>query len=173
MLSRLTRRTLLIACACLLAGCGFHLRGTGGEGGAALPEDWKSMHLVNAEPNSELTREVQSTFTANEIQWLPKDQANYQLVLGPERFKQTNLALNAEARVSEYELEMLVKFSVLDGKGAVVMPETDASVLRQMENDPRNPQGKADEVRILRGEMRSELAQQVIRRIRFFATRTP
>ena len=173
MLSRLTRRTLLIACACLLAGCGFHLRGTGGEGGAALPEDWKSMYLVNADPNSELTREVQSTFTANEIQWLPKDQANYQLVLGPERFQQTNLALNAEARVSEYELEMLVKFSVLDRKGAVVMPETDASVLRQMENDPRNPQGKADEVRILRDEMRVELAQQVIRQIRFFATRTP
>ena len=171
--ARLSRRTLLIAGACLLAGCGFHLRGTSGAGGAALPEAWKSLFLVNANPNSELTREVQSAFTANGIQWLPKDKANFQLVLGPERFQQTNLALNAEARVSEYELEMLVKFSVLDGKGAVVMPETDASVLRQMENDPRNPQGKADEVRILRGEMRVELAQQVVRRVRFFATRTP
>jgi LPS-assembly lipoprotein len=51
------------------------------------------------------------------------------------------------------------------------MPDTTASVMRQMENDPRNVMGKGQELRILQSEMRTELAQQMIRRIGFFATK--
>jgi len=36
-----------------------------------------------------------------------------------------------------------------------------------MENDPRNVVGKAEEIRILKDEMRTEIAQQIIRRIDF------
>jgi len=52
------------------------------------------------------------------------------------------------------------------------MEVTTVSVIKQMENDPRNVVGKAEEVRILRSEMRSELVQQMIRRIGFFAAST-
>ena len=61
----------------------------------------------------------------------------------------------------------------MNAGGAEVMPDTVASVTRQMENDPRNAMGKGEEVRILKAEMRTELAQQIIRRIGFFATSTP
>ncbi|MDP5053027.1 MAG: hypothetical protein NWP69_04485 [Congregibacter sp.] len=44
-----------------------------------------------------------------------------------------------------------------------------AAVNKQMENDPQNVVGKAEEVRILRGELRGELASQILRRISFFA----
>ena len=53
------------------------------------------------------------------------------------------------------------------------MPDTVASVIRQMDNDPRNELGKGEEVRILKSEMRTELAQQIVRRIGFFATAGP
>ena len=39
-----------------------------------------------------------------------------------------------------------------------------------MENDPRNVVGKSEEIQLLRQEMRAELAQQIMRRIGFFAT---
>ena len=65
---------------------------------------------------------------------------------------------------------MQTTFSVLDASGKEVMPDTTASVMRQMENDPRNVMGKGQELRILQSEMRTELAQQMIRRIGFFAT---
>jgi len=172
MLRRPARFAFALGIACLLAACGFQLRGTGA-GGAALPENWKKMYLVTGNPNSEFSQAVRTVFTTNNIQWSARDEANYSLVLGPERFSQTNLSLNKEARVSQLELTMQATFSVLDTSGKDVMPDTKASVVRQMENDPRNVMGKGEEIRILKSEMRTELAQQIIRRIGFFATSGP
>ena len=165
---RLARYSIVLGITCLLAACGFQLRGTGGE--AALPSGWDKMHLVTGNPNSEFSQTVRTVFTTNGIQWTDRANANYSLLLGPDRFTQANLSLNREARVSQLELTMQTNFSVLDANGQEVMPDTTAVVLRQMENDPRNVMGKSEEVRILQSEMRTELAQQMIRRIGFFAT---
>jgi LPS-assembly lipoprotein len=43
------------------------------------------------------------------------------------------------------------------------------TVVKQMENDPRNVVGKEGEIRLIQGEMRTDLAQQIMRRINFFA----
>ena len=167
--THLAARLLALAIVCLLGACGFQLRGTGG---AMLPEPWRDMYLDTNNPNSELSREVQTRFAANGIRWVAPESANYSVVLGPERFHQRNLSLNAEARAAEFELTMQTQFSVRDANGDVVMPVTDASVIKQMENDPRNVVGKAEEIRILKTEMRTELAQQIMRRIGFYATST-
>lgn len=164
-----SRFLLLLGMCCLLGACGFQLRGIG-DGGAALPDTWKRLHLATGNPNSELSRDVQSVFAANGIEWLGKNDANYVLVLGPERFSQTNLSLNSEARVSEFELNMQAQFSINDTEGNEVIAPTSASVIRQMENDPRNVQGKSEEIRILKSEMRTEVSQQILRRIGFFAS---
>lgn len=165
----LTRITLGVSIICLLAACGFQLRGTG-TGGAALPDAWKKMFLLTGNPNAEFSKAVSTVFTTNDIEWSPRSEANYILMLGPERFSQTNLSLNKEARVSQLELNMQATFSVVDASGQEVMPETSAAVIRQMENDPRNAMGKGEELRILKNEMYSELAQQIVRQIGFFAT---
>jgi len=169
---RLVSYTLILGMTCLLAACGFQLRGSGGTS-AALPDSWKKMYLVTGNPNGEFTQAVRTVFTTSNIQWTDKNEANYSLVLGPERFSKASLSLNTEARVSQFELTMQSTFSVVDASGGVAMPDTTASVLRRMENDPRNALGMGEEVRILKTEMRTELAQQIIRRIGFFATSEP
>ena len=103
------------------------------------------------------------------VQWTERQSANYVLLLGPERFSRRNLSLSAEARAAEFELTMQADFSVLGRGNTETMPNTTASVVKQMENDPRNVVGKAEEIRILKAEMRGELAQQIMRRIAFFA----
>ena len=129
------------------------------------------MYLVTGNPNSEFSREIVSRFAANGVQWaVERSAANYSLVLNPERFQQRNLSLNSEARAAEFELTMSSNFTILDANKLEVMPKTDVAVIKQMENDPRNVVGKAEEVRLLKGEMRAELAQQIMRRIAFFAT---
>jgi LPS-assembly lipoprotein len=168
---RLASHIFILGITCLLSACGFQLRGTG-DHGTVVPDSWKSMHLVTGNPNGEFSRAVQALFAANGVQWLDREQANYILTLGPERFKQRNLSLNAEARAAEFELTMSSRFSVNDADSKEAMPPTDASVVRQMENDPRNVVGKAEEVRILKSEMRTELAQQIMRRIGFYAAST-
>ena len=159
--------TLTLGAALLLAGCGFHLRGTGGA--SALPESWRDMALITDSPNGELPRAVESTFSASGVRWQPIEEAPYRLQLLPERFSQSNLSVNAEARAAEFDLQMRADFLILDADGRVVMPRTTAAVNKQMENDPQNVVGKAEEVRILRTELRSELASQILRRITFFA----
>jgi len=158
--------------AFLLGACGFQLRGTGSQG-AALPDSWKKMHMVTGNPNAEFSQAVRQVFATDGIEWTARADAGYTLLLGPERFSQTNLSLNSEARVSQLELTMQSKFSVVDASGREVMPETTASVQVQMENDPRNAMGKGDEIRIHKNEMRTELARQILRRIGFFATSNP
>lgn len=164
---RLLRTALLLGTACLIAACGFQLRGTGA--GVSVPDEWLSMYLVTNNPNSEFSRAVRTGFAANGVEWQEKDEANFRVVLGPERFSQRNLSLNADARAAEFELTMRSTFSVLDRKGQLVMPDTTASVVKQMENDPQNVVGKEEEARILKSEMRRQLAQQIMRRIAFFA----
>tara|TARA_R110001599_G_scaffold353881_1_gene602107 strand:+ start:103662 stop:104204 length:543 start_codon:yes stop_codon:yes gene_type:complete len=170
---RLTRFSLVLGIACLLTACGFQLRGSSGTS-AALPDIWKKMYLITNDPNGEFTQAVITVFTTNGIAWTTQaDDANYLLRLGPERFSKTSLSLNKEARVSQLELTMQSTFSVVGTNGEEAMPDTVASVIRRMDNDPRNELGVGEEVRILKPEMRTELAQQIIRRIGFFATTGP
>ncbi|MEM9396159.1 MAG: LPS assembly lipoprotein LptE, partial [Pseudomonadota bacterium] len=169
-LNTLPRRSpfmaLLLACLTLSA-CGFQLRGLDGVSG--LPEEWNRIHLVTDNPNSELARIMTSTMTSNGVTVTSREEASYILRLGPEQFSQRNLSVNAQARAAEFDLQMGAFFEVFDAEGRTVMERSRAGVNKQMENDPQNVVGKAEEVRILRGELRSELAVQVYRRISFFA----
>ena len=160
---------LALGFACLLSACGFQLRGAGG---SSVPESWQSMHLITDNPNGELSRELQSTFAANGVVWVDREEANYLLQIGPEKFSLRNLSLNAQARAAEFELTLYTNFAVNDASGAQVMESAKATVVKQMENDPRNVVGKAEELRILRVEMRTEMVNQIMRRIGYFAVST-
>jgi LPS-assembly lipoprotein len=170
MYKRFTHYSLILGITCLLAACGFQLRGTGTTPSASLPEAWKSMHLVTTNPNGEFSRAVTAQLAANGVQWTDREKADFNLVLGPERFKQRSLSLNSAARVAEYELTMDSEFSILDAASKEIVAPTTVTVVKQMENDPRNVVGKEGEIRLIQGEMRTDLAQQIMRRISFYAS---
>ena len=164
--SRLSQCSVILVTTCLLAACGFQLRGVGS---LTIPEAWKSMYLVSNSPNSDFSRQVVSQLAANDVQWTDRENAAFRLVLMPERFQQRNLSLNSQARVAELELTMSSEFKIVDARGEEVMPLTNVIVVKQMENNPRNAVGKAAEVQLIQGEMYSELAAQIMRRISFYA----
>ncbi len=111
--SRLSQYSLIFVMTCLLAACGFQLRGLGS---MAIPEAWKSMYLVTNSPNSDFSRDVMSQLAANDVQWTDRENATFRLVLSPELFKQRNLSLNSEARVAELELTISSKSSIFDAR---------------------------------------------------------
>jgi LPS-assembly lipoprotein len=160
----------IIGLLCLLGACGYQLRGIGG---TSLPESWKTMHLSIGNPNGEMSRELQRTFSAHDVTWVDADDANYILSVSGESFRQRNLSINAQARASEFELTMSTTFAVKSASGEEMIERSQATVVKQMENDPSNVVGKDEEVRILKTEMRTELVQQILRRIGYFATSTP
>ena len=107
-------------------------------------------------------------FTTNDVQWTARADADYSLVLGPlndsarPTCRSTRKPGSPAAR--NYHRR---RPSVLDASGKEVMPDTNASIIRQMENDPRNASGQGRELRVFKSEMRTELAQQIVRRIGF------
>jgi LPS-assembly lipoprotein len=166
MYSRLSQYSVTLVMTCLLAACGFQLRGVGS---SAVPEVWKNMYLATDSPNSDFSRDVVSQLDANDVQWTDRENATFILVLSPELFKQRNLSLNSQARVAELELTMSSQFTIVDARSEVIMPLTTVLVVKQMENNPRNEIGNASEIRLIQGEMRSELAAKIMRRISFYA----
>ena len=164
----LLSRTLIIVLLAGLAGCGFQLRGN-----INLPQEWRDIYLVSASPNSELSTAVRDGFQSNDVAVTERATANYILYLGNEEFGRRNLTIRNNARASEFELEMTTSLSVTDSKGEEVMAEIDLSTQKVMTHDPENVTGKVEESRLLQREMRQELAQMVLRQIRFLAAATP
>ncbi len=158
-------RTLLLTCLLLLSGCGFQLRGN-----IDIPPEWLAMHMQSPSPNGELASGVRSALGNNGVQWLEATEANITLQLGKEKFEQRNLTIGANARATEFELKLSTSMRVLNDQGKELSPATEVTVTKIMTHDPENVTGKVEESNLLRREMRSELIQQVMRRIRFLAT---
>jgi LPS-assembly lipoprotein len=121
------------------------------------------LRLISVDPRSELTREVGRELTVMKIVLTEEIDAPTRLTLREEQFTQRNVSLTAQARAAEMELTLSVDF-LLQQEETLPLEGT-ATVSRQMLNDPRNVVGKTEEMRLLREEMRRDLAAQIVRRV--------
>jgi LPS-assembly lipoprotein len=153
-------RCLLLAGLVLLSGCGFQLKGSAG-GVTGL--EGTTVRLISNQPRAELTREVTRELTVNGVILLDDSTAALVLTIQPEQFAQRNVSLTAQARAAELELTLSADFTVQPVDSDPI--DARAVVNRQMLNDPRNVVGKTEELRLLREEMRQDLAAQIVRRV--------
>jgi len=159
------RLSLAVMCM-VLVGCGFQLKGSGQTGAPELAG--MTVRLVSAQPRSELTREVTRELTHSGTSLVDDADAAITLILEAEQFTQRNVSLTAQARAAELELTLSAAFTLTQGEQDPV--DARAVVSRQMLNDPRNVVGKTEELRLLREEMRRDLAAQIVRRISYGIT---
>ena len=145
-----------------LAGCGFQLKGTDAASSSAKLEGM-TLQLISSQPRSELTREVSRALSATGLMLLEEGDVMLTLVLQPEQFTQRNVSLTAQARAAELELTLFADFTLNQQASDPI--DARATVTRQMLNDPRNVVGKTEEIRLLREEMRRDLADQIARRV--------
>ena len=160
--SALGRWICLSAILMCLAGCGFQLKGSDAASSSAKLEGM-TLQLISSQPRSELTREVSRALSATGLMLLEEGDAMLTLVLQPEQFTQRNVSLTAQARAAELELTLFADFTLNQQASDPI--DARATVTRQMLNDPRNVVGKTEEIRLLREEMRRDLADQIARRV--------
>jgi LPS-assembly lipoprotein len=122
-----------------------------------------TLQLISSQPRSELTRQVSRALNATGLMLLEDGDAMLTLVLQPEQYTQRNVSLTAQARTAELELTLFADFTLNQQASDPI--DARATVTRQMLNDPRNVVGKTEEIRLLRGEMRRDLADQIARRV--------
>lgn len=158
------RRTCAIALLAAVtgAGCGFQLRGSGGQ--ALLP--FQTIYPGFAETSSlgaELKRYIRSsgdTAVVND----PKQAQVILDILGEGRDKAV-LSLNAQGRVREYTLYYRLNFRARDNTNKVLIPPTEIALKRDISFNESQVMAKESEEEMLYRDMQSDMVQQLLRRL--------
>jgi LPS-assembly lipoprotein len=155
----------LLLSTTLLTACGWHLRGS-----IALPEDLDSIYLSAEDTHGTLITDMRRALESNNIALVDSaSNASYSIKLLNERSERRAASLGGDALVSEYELTMEVDYSIERGEEVLLQQDT-ARAIRTYDYDRNQVLGKNEEESIIRSELRNELIQQIVRRLRFLAT---
>ena len=151
-------RAPTVLLALLLAGCGFHLRGS-----VAVPFD--TLYIPNAKSGIalELKRNIEAG-TSVKVVDDPKT-ADAVLELTGENREKIILSLTGTGRVREFRLRYTVNYRVHDAKGVNYVPATLVQLSRDVTYNDADILAKESEEQLLFRDMQSDMVQQVMRRL--------
>lgn len=155
-----SRRTLLSTFSVLLlSGCGFHLRGS-----FTLP--FKTLFL-DMDGNSKFTATLARMLRAGSNVSLVETIQDAQAVL---RITQNTssrdvLSYSTSGRAREFELKIVLTFTVVAPDGHVFLAPTTISVARDITYDDNDYLSRDSEETMIKTEMQNDIIEQMIRRI--------
>lgn len=157
----LLRLVTTLSLVTLLSGCGFALRGS--QPVAAAGE---TVHLLAAEPGSALAQTLREALLAADVTLSPSaTDGGYQLQLGAESLISRAGSVNSRARAAQYDVELSVEV-MLEQDGTALFGPLRVATQRSYYEDLSTIAGSSEEVVLLQQEMRQELVQQLLRRLR-------
>lgn len=157
----LIRATSLALISLTLVSCGFALRGSGST--AMSPEN---VFVRSAQDNGPLTQALQTSLVNAQMRLVESpSQANYIVSIGQEEFSTTTATVNGRARAAQYTLRLSVELA-LDRQDQNLLPAERIIVERSYFEDTANIAGSTREADILHDEMRQELIDQILNRLR-------
>jgi len=154
---------LLLISLAVLQGCGFHLRGE-----TSLPANMKVLKLQGISTNSAFGAELASVLRGNGVKLVDTPQ-EAEAILRVTNLQNDRRVLSVSGntgRVREFEIIVSLNMAVTDTKGKSLIPAKVLSRVRDYTFDETDVLGKAAEEQVLRQEMRRELIQQILRRMR-------
>ena len=154
----MSSRSALVVLLALLAGCGFHLRGT-----AEVP--FQSVYVPNATSGIalDLKRNIQAGTQAKVVD--DAKQAEAILVFSDETREKNILSLASTGRVREFQLRYRVGFRMHDGKGGDYIPQTQILLTRDITFNDSDVLAKEAEEQLLFRDMQTDMVQQIMRRL--------
>ena len=163
-LLRLAARLLLsITLLCVVTACGWHLRGS-----LPLPSGLDSIAVINQAETTELNAQLVSLLKANNVTIADAvNDAQLIITIVSQQNSRRIATYGSNARVSEYELGNEAVFSVSNSQGELLLPLTDIATSRTYRYDENDVVGMSGEERLIQQEMLRELAQNILRRLRF------
>jgi len=163
---RSVRFTVLAALAVgLLAGCGFHLRGS-----VVLPETMERTYLEGAPADSALAGEVRAALESSGGEVVNRlADATAVLHLGDENMDRRIASVDSAGKVREYSLRYTLPFRLLTPGGDVLLSRRTVETARSYNFDPANVLGAGAEETILLREMRGFAVRQMLRQVRMAA----
>ncbi len=163
------RLLLAVILAAVLAGCGFHLRGTLS---GNLP--YKTMHIAlpeTAEVRIWLERYINAAGSTEILDDASRADATFQQLIDTRQ--KTILSVNAQGRVREYRLQLNYTFRVVNQKGQVLIPPNEINLMRDITFDDSNVLAKDLEEGLLWRDMNNDLVNQIMRRLSIIKPKNP
>jgi LPS-assembly lipoprotein len=150
---------LALAMSLSLAACGFHLRGD-----AKLP--FTKIYIEAANPASPLISELRSNLELNHVQLVSKpEQADVVLNIAFDLAEKQILTLGGSGRVNEFQLRYRVSMRAYDLQQREWMPADELLLMRDYSYDDTKILAKEAEEALLYQSMRSDMVQQIMRRL--------
>lgn len=152
-------RLFLIMAALVLAGCGFHLRGQ-----AAMP--FNTLYINASNPGTLFIGDLRRNLEANNVTLVEAaEQADVILDIVYEVADKQVLSLGGDGRVNEFRLNYRVSLRAYDQKQRDWLAAEELAQRRDYSFDDTQILAKEAEEKLLQDSIRSEMAQQVVRRL--------
>lgn len=151
---------LALALSVLLGACGFKPKQSHN-----LP--FNTLY-TNVEVNSSFGAQLQRILSANSpslrLTQTPESAEVQLLQLAYNRHLR-ELSLDPNGQVENYELQLLMEFTLIDTQGNTLMAPATLSVIRDMPNNPDNSYAKQIEIDTLFNDMELSLVDRLVRRL--------
>lgn len=153
------RNGVLLCMVCLLSACGFHLRGH-----VDLP--FKTIYLTAPDINTPFVNELRRILQANHMDFVSSaEQADLLLSISSEIPDKQILTLGGSGRVSEFQLRFRVSLHISDQHQRDWIAPAEMLQYRNYTYDDTKILAKEAEENLLYQSMRSDMAQQIVRRL--------
>jgi len=149
----------LLLATLLLGACGFHLRGQAG-----MP--FNTLYLDTVNSKTPFISELRRSLEASKVKLAPTaEQADVVLKVVFEKYDKQILTLSGSGRVTEFRLIYSVSLRAYDHKQQDWIPAEEMALRRDYSYDDTKVLAKEAEETLLYQSMRSEMVQQIMRRL--------
>lgn len=153
-------KLLLVLVVLVIAGCGFHLRGT-----THIPHQLQKLLLDSYDPYGPLTHAIRQQLHLNKVtivdEPMRKDLHSLRIIHSTEN--QSTVSIFQDGKTAEYQLKLVIQAQVLI-PGQDIYPLT-TTVFRSFFDNPLTALAKDAENEIIKQEMREQAAQQLVRKL--------
>ncbi len=151
--------TALLLTALMLTACGFHLRGHAG-----MP--FSTLYLDASNPGTPFISDLRRSLKSNKVKLVnTADQADVVLNVVSEFSDKQILTLGGSGRVNEFRLSYRVSLRAYDLKQQDWIPAEEIELRRDYSFDDTKILAKEAEETLLYQSMRSDMVQQIVRRL--------
>jgi LPS-assembly lipoprotein len=153
----------------VLAGCGFHLRGSGS---SQMP--YKTMYIAlpeTADVRIWMQRYISAGGSTRIVDNAAEAEAVFQQL--QDSRGQTILSVNAQGRARELRLTLTYRFRIVDAKGRELVGPNEVSLSRDVTYDDSNVLAKDLEQSLLWRDMNNDLVNQIVRRLTIIKPKNP
>lgn len=152
-------RTLLLLPVLLLTACGFHMRGQSG-----MP--FEKLYIETVNPGTPFIGELRRSLEANKVKLVnTAEQADVVLNIVSEISEKQILTLGGDGRVNEFRLSHRVSLRAYDLQQQDWIPAEEIALRRDYSYDDSRILAKEAEENLLNQSMRSDMVQQIVRRL--------